>query len=168
MRKRRRQKSKTSSEVELNMAAMLDMAFQLLAFFILTFRPSPVEAQISLRIPTIAVTGAVGSQTEQQETTDFGLTLNVKVLSTPEGELAGFEFDSTSLPASGDSAKDLQALNQYLQDSLKGTAFEGIVIYFADDLNYERMVQILDICSHQTKADGEPFSNISIGNIKVR
>ena len=30
---------------------MLDMAFQLLTFFILTFRPAPIEGQISLRLP---------------------------------------------------------------------------------------------------------------------
>ena len=36
------------TEVELNLASMLDMAFQLLAFFILTFHPSPIEGQLSL------------------------------------------------------------------------------------------------------------------------
>ncbi len=30
---------------------MLDMAFQLLAFFVLTFRQAPLEGQISLRLP---------------------------------------------------------------------------------------------------------------------
>ena len=48
---RRRKKRRSQSEVELNLAAMLDMAFQLLTFFILTFRPAPIEGQISLRLP---------------------------------------------------------------------------------------------------------------------
>src|SRR6187401_3285470 len=47
----RRHKKKKSEEVQLNLAAMLDMAFQLLAFFILTFRPSPVEGQLLLNLP---------------------------------------------------------------------------------------------------------------------
>ena len=42
---------KTPAEVELNLAAMLDMAFQVLTFFILTFRPSPIEGQVELRMP---------------------------------------------------------------------------------------------------------------------
>ncbi len=58
-RKRRGRKSDPPAEVELNMAAMLDMAFQLLAFFILTFRPSPVESQISLRMPDKAATASL-------------------------------------------------------------------------------------------------------------
>ena len=37
--------------VELNVTAMLDMAFQLLAFFVLTFRPGPVEPAVQLHLP---------------------------------------------------------------------------------------------------------------------
>ncbi len=40
---------KVPEEVELNLAAMLDMAFQLLTFFVLTFKPAPVEGQIALQ-----------------------------------------------------------------------------------------------------------------------
>ena len=47
----RKRKRRSQSDVELNLAAMLDMAFQLLTFFILTFRPAPIEGQISLRLP---------------------------------------------------------------------------------------------------------------------
>ena len=35
--------------MQLNMAAMLDMAFQLLAFFILTYSPGKVEGCIAIR-----------------------------------------------------------------------------------------------------------------------
>src|SRR6185312_15142649 len=60
MRRHRRRKQ---SDVELNLAAMLDMAFQLLTFFILTFKPAPVEGQLALRMPPPhPVTGAVGGQ----------------------------------------------------------------------------------------------------------
>ena len=45
MRRHKRRK-RNQGDVELNLAAMLDMAFQLLTFFILTFRPSPVEGQV--------------------------------------------------------------------------------------------------------------------------
>src|ERR1700685_3159868 len=48
---RKKRRSSGDEEVELNLAAMLDMAFQLLTFFTLTFKPAPVEGQISLRMP---------------------------------------------------------------------------------------------------------------------
>src|SRR5258706_13191050 len=47
----RRFRRKKEGDVELNLAAMLDMAFQLLTFFILTFKPSPIEGQVSLHLP---------------------------------------------------------------------------------------------------------------------
>ncbi|WP_439622296.1 ExbD/TolR family protein [Gemmata sp.] len=40
-------------EPDLPITPMLDMSFQLLAFFILTFRPSPTEGQIALRLPPL-------------------------------------------------------------------------------------------------------------------
>ena len=47
----RRRKKRKQNDVELNLAAMLDMAFQLLTFFILTFKPAPIEGQVLLRMP---------------------------------------------------------------------------------------------------------------------
>ena len=49
--RRHRKKKRQQADVALNLAAMLDMAFQLLAFFILTFRPAPMEGQIKLMLP---------------------------------------------------------------------------------------------------------------------
>src|SRR6185295_6969433 len=51
MSRRKKKKHRGGDEVELNLAAMLDMAFQLLTFFILTFKPAPVEGDIALRLP---------------------------------------------------------------------------------------------------------------------
>ena len=48
---RKRRRRRDQGTVEMNLAAMLDMAFQLLTFFILTFRPAPVEGQLSLNLP---------------------------------------------------------------------------------------------------------------------
>ena len=47
----RRKENSDHENVELNVTAMLDMAFQLLAFFVLTFSPPPLESQFSLRLP---------------------------------------------------------------------------------------------------------------------
>lgn len=39
--------------VELPITPMLDMSFQLMAFFIFTFRPAPSEGQIAMTLPNI-------------------------------------------------------------------------------------------------------------------
>ena len=48
---RRHGQSTESVEPDLPITPMLDMSFQLLAFFILTFKPAPTEAQIAMELP---------------------------------------------------------------------------------------------------------------------
>ena len=50
MRRRRRQHT-PATEPDLPITPMLDMSFQLMAFFILTFRPVPTEGQLALVLP---------------------------------------------------------------------------------------------------------------------
>ena len=52
----------SEENVELNVTAMLDMAFQLLAFFVLTFKPPAGERQIYLRLPPPQVINGLGGQ----------------------------------------------------------------------------------------------------------
>ena len=64
---RRRKKKQLQGEVELNLTAMLDMAFQLLAFFILTFKPAPMEGYIALRMPPPQATTKPGAATSADQ-----------------------------------------------------------------------------------------------------
>ena len=56
----RRKKRHIEGDVQLNMAAMLDMAFQLLAFFILTYQPGKVEGCIGIRMGASGMESASG------------------------------------------------------------------------------------------------------------
>ncbi len=49
--RRHRDSSNDYVEPDLPITPMLDMSFQLLAFFILTFRPAPMEGQIAMTLP---------------------------------------------------------------------------------------------------------------------
>ncbi len=52
----RRRHVEAVGDVDLPITPMLDMAFQLLTFFIFTFHPSAVEGQMALTLPTEQVT----------------------------------------------------------------------------------------------------------------
>ncbi len=66
-------KRRSDEEVTLNVTAMLDMAFQLLAFFVLTFKPPPGEDQIYLKLPPAqpVATWAERRRPAQDETKDI-------------------------------------------------------------------------------------------------
>src|SRR5262245_59305050 len=125
MRRRYQKKPRSHGEVELNMAAMLDMAFQLLAFFILTFRPSAVESQVSLRMPPAKITsegtsGQINLTPEPEK--DFGELLELRVYST-DGEISRIQIGGQAL--SGPLDQILAQLGAVLPTKLVGST-EGI------------------------------------------
>ena len=108
---------RSQEEVELNMAAMLDMAFQLLTFFILTFRPPPVEGQVALRLPPPAAINAHGKEVAGEVTKDSSQvkgvdTLVISVLSNT-GSIDTMGVGETPVP-------NLQQLATRLENDLQG------------------------------------------------
>ncbi len=165
-RRRTRRKARVAEEVELNMAAMLDMAFQLLAFFILTFQPSGVETQISMRMPKVAsvTQGSVLEELTPEEDFELAYPLVVNVNGGDNGisevivgseKVSGFNSD-TMLQSVGD------VVSRMLQ---KGT-IDQIQIQVSEELRYESLIQLIDVCTKQRLPSGEPMSNISINTIK--
>src|SRR5262245_9694724 len=92
MSRRHKKKKRNQGEVELNLAAMLDMAFQLLTFFILTFKPAPIEGQIELRMPPpMPVTVVRGGQSagSDAKNTNPVSGLNTLVLTVFANKITG-------------------------------------------------------------------------------
>jgi biopolymer transport protein ExbD len=165
-------KKRVQGEVELNLAAMLDMAFQLLAFFILTFRPSPVETQISLRMPpakgdgpsaTLAPLENIKEKPEEQMQ-----QIPVIVHGTPDGgEIARIDIGGRSIQGqSGDGLRQvLGTLNGTLAEMLSQTDFGGVEMRVSQNLLYERLMQVVDICTQQHLKNGNQLTQVSISEI---
>jgi hypothetical protein len=167
MRRRYQKKKREHGEVELNMAAMLDMAFQLLAFFILTFRPSAVESQVSLRMPPAKATsdGSSGQlELEPPKEEEFGDLIEMRLYSTPDGsgEISRIQLGGRAI--AGDLEQILAGLNGTLPQVLVGSV-EGINLQASSDLLYERLMQVVDVCTRQKLPNGEPLTKISIGQM---
>jgi biopolymer transport protein ExbD len=158
MRRRRRMKD----QVELNLAAMLDMAFQLLTFFILTFKPAPAEGQISLRLPPPQpVTNVKAAQAAGADTTNTnpvaGLnSLIISVTASPGGGIESLAIGEG--PVAGLSELDAR-LRAVLADP--GTPFDQVIIQAASGLRYEELMRVVDICTRQKLPGGEKLSKLS-------
>ena len=149
--------------MELNLAAMLDMAFQLLTFFILTFKPSPIEGQVSLRLPppkpvTMIKEGQqAGADTSNTNPVVGVNTLTVTVIATPSGGI-----DSMAI-GEGSVGMSLTALENRLKAVLSdpGSPFDQVIIQVGSDLRYSELMSIIDICTRQTLPSGEKLSKLS-------
>jgi len=162
---RRRKRKQLQGEVELNLAAMLDMAFQLLAFFILTFRPAPLEGYIALRMPPPQATTKPGGAVSSESIIGMDLeklqTLMVTVRSSPDGGIGSIQLEEG---APSNSLSDFEAkLNQLLGSP--EAAFEQVILKVGSGLHYDSLVRLLDVCSHVKLANGEQLTKLSFSEL---
>jgi biopolymer transport protein ExbD len=157
----RRKRRKSGEDVELNLAAMLDMAFQLLTFFILTFKPAPLEGQVSLRLPppigiTREGTEKAGSDTNAKEPPKGLTTLVISAFSDRNGMLAALAVGETpvgTVPALGNRLATVFAD--------KTTPFDQVIIQVGQDLRYDELMKVVEECTRQKLPDGSPLSKLS-------
>jgi biopolymer transport protein ExbD len=165
---RRRRKRRSQGDVELNLAAMLDMAFQLLTFFILTFKPAPVEGQIALRMPppqpVVNVKDAPQAGNNADDKSLFkGLnTLVISVFAAKSGDIAMIAIGGPSEEPKNLSSNPVR-LDEELKRVLSGTAnpFEQVIIQVSSELNYSALMKVVDVCSRQRLSTGERLTKLS-------
>jgi biopolymer transport protein ExbD len=159
----RKRKRRSQGEVELNLAAMLDMAFQLLAFFCLTYQPMPIEGQISLRLPpprpVVVAKDAepVGGDTTNTNPVQGVSTLTISVFADPQtGAIKSLGVGETHVPSLG-------ALSGKLKDVFAdpGNPFDQVIIQVSDTCRYDELMKVVDICTHQVLPDGQKLSKLS-------
>ena len=153
-------RKKPQGDVELNLAAMLDMAFQLLAFFILTFKPAPIEGQISLKLPppeaiTATQRGQPPGTIQIADPPEFD-SLLVTVLAGPTGGIGSLIIGERHVANLNQLDSDLGFL---FQD--EGNPFDQVVIQVGPTLKYEGLMSVIDVCTRLPLPNGQKLSKLS-------
>lgn len=170
MRRGRRHKRKTDTEakVEINTAAMLDMAFQLLAFFILTFNPSDVEIQISMLMPPDKPVSGSGDSAAPQvdiQDIDTSLPLPIRVLSNPDRSFREIQVGGDTITG-GSMQEYLTTFEATVSSMFLNAGFESVDLKVDSNLGYEYLIRIMEICTRQKLHDGTSLTKISLNEIK--
>ena len=156
---RRRRAPRGSAPVEgpqLQVAPMLDMAFQLLAFFILTFEPPSAETRLDLYLPVapLALPDGGSNQTnpdapvEVADDLEIDEQLIVTARSDDNGGLAGLTLRSPSVGEVdlADAAELAERLTTYKKRVSRNDPLK--VAFQADDrLLYDQAARILEACA---------------------
>jgi biopolymer transport protein ExbD len=158
----RHRKKRAHGDVELNLAAMLDMAFQLLTFFILTFKPAPVEGQINLRLPPpmpIESKGTqnVGEKTDTKELPKGIKTLTISVVANERGDLASLGIGEAAVSSLAGLDAKLKAIF-----SDPTNPFDQVILQVTSGLRYDELMRVVEVCTRQTLPDGHPLSKLSL------
>jgi biopolymer transport protein ExbD len=165
---RRRRHKRDQGSVEMNLAAMLDMAFQLLTFFILTFRPAPIEGQLALHlpppVPTTRVEATMVDQKGEGGESQLDLeVLHLQVTAGAVGDVKQLTLENSATINGPMDSSTLQLLERKLQSifSIQGIPFDRVQIAVDGELHYGELMKIVDVCSRLKSANGELIGKIS-------
>jgi biopolymer transport protein ExbD len=142
----KRKKAADYMDPDLPITPMLDMSFQLLAFFIMTFKPAPTEGQIALTLPK-EEGGGVGIPSPIDENKPKHYI--VRVESTESGKIGQMKITEELSAA---PPKDLGANVEAYAAELKNLANQlaaqqktgKITLELGDALLQEYVVQLVD------------------------
>jgi biopolymer transport protein ExbD len=176
MSRRRKKKARKHEEVSLNLAAMLDMAFQLLAFFVLTFRPAPSEGQIDLKLPPArSILNETAPPPDKEDPDDPGgsaaaHTLTIKINAAGNGQVSSIQVGLAKLFDGPLTADRLRTLDRRLKDvfAIEGKPYDQVLLQVSKSLNYGELMRIIEVCTRQKMADGTPVNKISFVELPER
>jgi biopolymer transport protein ExbD len=143
---RRKQKKHDAGFVEpdLPITPMLDMSFQLLAFFITTFNPTPSEGHLDMSLPKVEG-GQASVDTPPPSLDEDSDELTVTIDATSKGEIGQITIreknDTAGRPLGADSKNLFDALKARLKD--KGKPCK-VKLEMADNLIYKLVIKLMD------------------------
>jgi biopolymer transport protein ExbD len=150
----RRAKGEAAPEVALPITPMLDMAFQLLMFFIFTYHPSGMEGQMDLNLPSEKNPAAKdekmvdpNTKADKDQALEFPSDLTVNIRALQDGPQKGAISDLTLERASGPKpVTNLKALEGELTEARKGSSNSNIKVQGDGKLKWKEVVAVMDVC----------------------
>ncbi len=140
-------KRQKTEDVEIPITPMLDMAFQLLTFFILTYHPSPTEGQFSMNLLPAQPVASMDAPAADAKATNNDLPAGLKTLPAtlragPDGMLAVVSVEERELDGMDAFTKELTAI---LKDP--SLPFDQTVIKVDPKLKYSELVKVINVFS---------------------
>lgn len=159
-----RRKTESGPEPNLPVTPMLDMAFQLLAFFVMTYHPSDLEGQMELSLPSEAITKAKDKEDIKPDAPvdkdqDLNLSANLTVIvrtqrdNVNNGLISGISLQDDAGTAPVDTLDKLR--EELKRRSATVANKENIKIQADSKLKWEEVINVMDVCQQAG------FKNIS-------
>src|SRR4051794_4938913 len=135
------------ADVDIPVTPMLDMAFQLLTFFIMTFRSSPAEGQFAMSLlpaqPATRMESPINTEPTESAEVPAGLrTLPTTLRADANGRLGRATLGEVDLEGMPQLA---QELGKILND--KDLPFDQALLKVDPRLRYAELMQVIDVFS---------------------
>jgi biopolymer transport protein ExbD len=147
-------KSEAGPEPNLPVTPMLDMAFQLLAFFVMTYHPSDLEGQMDLSLPSEKISKAEdqskvdASAAADKKPIDLPSNLTVQVRTQQDGIHNGMISALALQDEAGqqpvDNLDKLKAVLEKKRETVENK--DNIKLQADGKLKWDGVVQVMDVC----------------------
>jgi biopolymer transport protein ExbD len=150
-----------SMEIEIPITPMLDMAFQLLTFFILTYKASPTEGQFSMNLlPAQKATEITKEQPKDnaQPSLDASLrTLRTTLHAGENGQMGDITLADKPIASMAELKKELES---FVNDPV--LSFDQAVINIDPQLHYSEVMKVIDVFN---SLKPKPLTKISFSEL---
>lgn len=142
-----KKKAKPAEEVSIPITPMLDMAFQLLTFFILTYHPTPAEGQFSMNLMAAAPATDFRAQETANETATPNESLPAALRTLPTILRAGEAGTLGRVSLGEQEIQGMAALKRELEVILKDPSlpFDQALIKVDPNLKYSELMQVINV-----------------------
>jgi biopolymer transport protein ExbD len=143
-----KRKKKAEESIEIPITPMLDMAFQLLTFFILTYHPMPTEVQFVMNLmPASPATDPKAQSPAESQATNPDIPAALKTLPTLLRAGDGGALGRVTLGEI--DVQGMDALKRELKTILEDPTlpFDQALIKVDPDLRYSELMQVIDVFS---------------------
>jgi biopolymer transport protein ExbD len=139
-----RKKVRKAEEPTVPIAPMLDMAFQLLTFFVLTYKPAPAEVQFSMNLlpaqPATSITADAPSDKPSDNLPASLRTLPTVLRAGVGGSLAQVVVGETPISTEPDELE--RELDKYFQDP--NLPFDQTMLKVDPRLRYSELMKVMN------------------------
>ena len=137
----------TNEKIELQMTPMIDIVFQLLIFFIMTFKIVSLEGDFNIKMPAAAP--SAGTPDEDQLP-----PITLRLTANPDGELSGILVNDQRFPSFQDL--HLYIIDLVGEDAGPDSGLEGAEIEIDCDpnLKYINVVEAMTAVTGHVTEDG--------------
>lgn len=146
-----RKRKKPEQQITVALSAMvtpfLDMTFQLLFFFVATFKVMPTEGQLSINLPKVDATDAPPPlEPLPPEDKKDEYTITVHAGSGGDVALLGLKGPTVNAENIRTFADLYNQLKAITKPQGRGAEGVSITIEASNDLVYSRLIEIMDLC----------------------
>lgn len=146
MSRKRKRREETPVDVTLPITPMLDMSFQLLSFFILTFRPMPVEGQLAVNLPKVDAAPSPQDVPTPPELAKDEYFVTLISNATGEVALISMKGPTGDMGNIRNFADLFDQLKKIPKPSGRGAEAIAITVEASNDLIYARLIDVMDMC----------------------